>query len=128
MKFPAVALALVLGLGSSISFAQSAFVVRVHSSHAELRHMMRTAHTPEQYQQLAASMRQRQMASDAKAAEEQQLWQQREQTIAASTNKYPRPVDSARYLYEYYAGKADREGQLAAHYEQLAANVTPASN
>jgi hypothetical protein len=34
--------------------------------------------------------------------------------------KYPRPVDSARNLYEYYMYKASEAGTLEAKYSRLA--------
>jgi len=35
--------------------------------------------------------------------------------------KYPRPVDSARNLYEYYMTRASEAGMLEAKYTRLAA-------
>ncbi len=39
----------------------------------------------------------------------------------ATAAKYPRPVDSARNLYEYYLSKAFEAEKLSARYSQLAA-------
>lgn len=124
MKVHALVL-MVLGLGSVACVAQSSqFVPEKHYSRAELQN----AHSPQQYQALAGYFRDQQKSLQAKAAEEKVLWDARAQNVVASSNKYPRPVDSARYLYEYYADGADRNGKLADHYQQLALTQTTASN
>jgi len=40
--------------------------------------------------------------------------------------KYPRPVDLARNLYEYYMYKASEMGALSLKYSQLGAADAPA--
>jgi hypothetical protein len=91
---------------------------------AQLKQMVRDAHTPEQYTALAQSYGQLQKSYLDKAAEEKQEWDRRSQNIVSIAAKYPRPVDSARNLYEYYSNKASEAGALAAKYSQLAAPVT----
>ena len=128
MKVRALVL-MVLGLGPVACMAQSSQFVSVkHYTRAELRPQIQNAHTPQQYEALAGYFRQQQKSLQAKAAEEKVLWDARAQNVVASSNKYPRPVDSAHYLYEYYADGADRNGKLADHYQQLALTETTASN
>jgi hypothetical protein len=50
-----------------------------------------------------------------KAAEEKKEWDRRSQNITSAAAKYPRPVDSARNLYEYYMYKASEAGTVEAN-------------
>jgi hypothetical protein len=90
-------------------------------SAGQLKQMAKDAHTPEQYAALARSYAQLEKAYLAMATEEKQEWNRRSQNVVSIAAKYPRPVDSARNLYEYYAYKASEAGALVAKYNQLAA-------
>src|ERR1039457_666402 len=92
---------------------------------AQLKQMVRDARTSEQYSALASYYGKQQDDYLQQAAEEKQEWVRRSQNIVSIAAKYPRPVDSARYLYEYYAYKAAEAGQLAAKYSQLSAPGAP---
>ena len=120
MKVRALA-PIVLGLTSAICLAQPAQKLEKSSDPADIPQQLRTAHTPEECRALAGEFRAKQESLAAKAAEEKQLMEDRAKNLTAA-NKYPRPVDSARYRYEYFASEADSVGQLASHYQQLAAN------
>jgi hypothetical protein len=91
---------------------------------SELRQQIAAAHTPEQYQALARYYRQEERSFRAQQAAEKVLWEQRAQNTTSIAQKYPRPVDSAHYRYDYYGHEADRSAQQAAHYEQLAGSGT----
>jgi hypothetical protein len=78
-----------------------------------------------QYEVLAKYYRGRQVTFSDQAAQEKQEWFRRSQNVVLINAKYPRPVDSARYLYEYYADQAQRSDQLATKYEQLAITAAP---
>jgi|SRR5271154_5845335 len=108
------------------SLAQSAQnpTARLYSR-AELKQLIAIAHTPEQYKALASYYRQQERSFRARQAEEKLIWEQRAQNTTSTAQKYPRPVDSAHYLYDYYAYEADRSAQQATHYEQLAGTGTP---
>ena len=88
---------------------------------AQVKQLVRDAHTPEQYSDLAAFYFRQQAIYLQKAAEEKHDWVQRSQNTASIAEKYPRPVDSARNLYEYYAYEASKAGQLAAKFSRLSA-------
>jgi hypothetical protein len=90
-------------------------------SGAQLKQMAKDAHTPEQYSALAQSYSQLEKSYLAKAAEEKQEWDRRSQITTSLYAKYPKPADSARNLYEYYAYKASEAGALATKYSQLVA-------
>ena len=90
-------------------------------SSSQLKKMTADAHTPDQYAAIAAAYAQQQAGYQAQADEEKQEWARRSTNIMLTAAKYPRPVDSARNLYEYYAYKAAQAGQFAAKYSKLAA-------
>jgi hypothetical protein len=91
-----------------------------HYSQAQLKQLAHDAHTPEQYKNLAASYSKQQSYFLQQAAEEKTEWQRRSQNIVSINAKYPRPVDSARNLYEYYVYKASEAGAMSAKYDQMA--------
>jgi hypothetical protein len=93
-------------------------------SRSELKQRIATAHTPEQYQALANYYRQEESSLHAQQAAEMLLWEQRAQNTSSTAQKYPRPVDSAHYRYDYYGHEADRSAEQAAHYEQLEGSET----
>jgi hypothetical protein len=98
-----------------------------HHTQAQLKELAREAHAPAQYSALATFYGNQQNNYLQKAAEEKQLWIQRSQNIVSIAAKYPRPVDSARYLYEYYSTMAAESGQLAAKYGQLSSPASAAT-
>jgi hypothetical protein len=56
------------------------------------------------------------------AAEEKKEWERRSKNTTGILGKYPRPVDSARNLYEYYIAKASETGALQAKFNGLASS------
>jgi hypothetical protein len=95
----------------------------VHYSKAELAQLRKEAHTPEQYRALAVYFDQRKRAFQEQANQEKKEWERRSQNVVGPAAKYPRPVDSARNLYEYYDYEADQAGVLQAQYQRLAASA-----
>jgi hypothetical protein len=93
-------------------------------SQAQLKQMMRDAHTPDQYKVLAGYFAGRHEYYQQQASEEKKEWIRRSQNVMVVAAKYPRPVDSARYLYEYYTLESSEAGDLAAKYAQLASPST----
>jgi hypothetical protein len=92
----------------------------VHCPRSHLKQMAREARSQEQYAAFADCLKQLQNNYLQQAAEEKKEWARRSQNVMASAAKYPRPVDSARNLYEYYMSKASEAGGLSAKYSQLA--------
>jgi hypothetical protein len=90
-----------------------------------LKQLALNAHAPAQYTALANYYGEQRNSYMQKAAEEKQEWERRSQNVMASAAKYPRPVDSARNLYEYYMYKASEAGTLEAKYSRLAAPDAP---
>ena len=97
-----------------------------HYTHAQLKKLISDAHTQQQYDLLARYYSSQQTDFLHQATEEKQEWERRSQNITNIAAKYPRPVDSARYLYEYYAYKASEAGELSSKFRQLALQSAPA--
>jgi hypothetical protein len=95
-----------------------------HYTQAQLKELARDAHSSAQYSALATIYDNRQRDYLQQAADEKQEWIRRSQNIVSIAAKYPRPVDSARNLYEYYTTMAAESGQLAAKYAQLSVPAT----
>jgi hypothetical protein len=88
----------------------------------QLRDLTKTAHESAQFKQLADYYRQQEADYRAKAAEEKIEWDRRAQMDPYGTAvKIPSPANSAERLYESYVYEADHNGELASHYDQLAA-------
>jgi hypothetical protein len=97
-----------------------------HYSQSELKKMASDARTPQQFSALANYYGNQQQTYLQKAAAEKLEWVRRSQYTTSISARYPRPVDSARNLYEYYAYKASEAGALSDKYHQLAQPASPA--
>jgi alkylhydroperoxidase/carboxymuconolactone decarboxylase family protein YurZ len=95
------------------------------TTQAQVAQLERKAQTPEQYKALASYFGTQQNKYLQMASEEKKEWDRRSQNIVSIAAKYPRPVDSARNLYEYYMYKASENGSLEAKYSHLAASSAP---
>jgi hypothetical protein len=95
----------------------------VHYSQSEVRKMIRQAHTPQQYQTLAAYFKAEQQAYERQAQSEKAEWERRSQNVTGLAAKYPRPVDSSKNRYEYFTYEAGQKAQQAAHFESLSATA-----
>ena len=118
----AVGCLLALPIGS---MAQSDNTPKTHISHSELKKLQREATSPAQFKLLADYYRQRQREFNAKAADEKIEWERRSRDVSGPMAKPPRPVDSARNLYEYYQYEADQAAKLAVQYEEKAGKHAP---
>ena len=87
---------------------------------AQVRHLIHSAHTAQQFSDLADYYAARKRTFELKAKDALDLWAQRAAMINPLSEKWPRPVDSARNLYQYYAYEAAHCGQLSAKYGALA--------
>jgi hypothetical protein len=115
----------VTGIANAQSTAASADSGARYSQ-AQVKQLEITASTPSQYRVLAAYYGEQHKSYLQKAAEEQKEWERRSQNVMGVLAKYPRPVDSARNLYEYYMYKASATGALEAKYDKLAESDQPA--
>jgi hypothetical protein len=85
---------------------------------AQLNQLTREANTPRQYQALAAYYANQQKYFLQQAADKKAEWERRSQNVVGVLAKYPRPVDSARYLYESFVEKANEAGLRSAKYSE----------
>ena len=92
-------------------------------SGAQVKKMAHEAHTPDQYRAIARYFEQRQSEYSDKAADQMAEWARRSQNVSGPAAKYPRPVDEARNLYEYYAHEADDAAFQADKYNRFALGV-----
>jgi hypothetical protein len=95
-----------------------------HYTHTMLASLMRNAKTTADYKVLCDYFNRAAELDRAKAAEEKTEWDRRGTNVALSAAKYPRPVDSAHYLYVLYLQDAERSKMLAQKYGQLAEGST----
>jgi hypothetical protein len=102
-------------LASAVARAQSSLPDKPTYSDSGLRHMIHTAHSPEQFNALADYFGRKQKEYLQKSAAEQIELNRR---IAARyvSPKYPTPVDSARALLGYYEAQAEEYGSRADAY------------
>ncbi len=106
--------------GASMGGAQTTTTTaeaQAHYTRAQLRSIVANAKTPADYSALRDYYSHAAELSRVKAAEEKQEWDRRK---AYPPRKYPSPVDSAHYLYDYYLQDANAKAAKADHYQQLA--------
>jgi hypothetical protein len=94
-------------------------------STSDAHRLMKTAHESDQYHALAVYFRQKEQFFSAERDAELALWNSRQQGIAANQNRYPRPVDSAHNLYDYYAYETNHAAAQAQYYEQMTTIAEP---
>jgi len=114
-------MAIALAAGSFAARAESSTPVKL--SNSELKQMERSAHTPEQYTELASYFRSRQQDFKEQAREEVPLMAWRSQFTYSLAAKYPQPYISARNRYDYFMYETNQMSQKAAYYEGLAAGT-----
>jgi hypothetical protein len=85
---------------------------------AQFNQLTREANTPEQYQAQAADYANQRKYFLAQAAAEKAEWERRSQNVMGAFAKYPRPMDSVKYLYESFVEKANKAGSRFAEYSQ----------
>ena len=123
--FATCILALAFAGAASAQGAASSAETGAHYTKAQVKELKRTAHAPAQCAVLASYYGAQKADYLSLAAEAKKEWVQRSQNVTGGFLKYPRPVDSARNLYEYYLYKASKAETLQAQYSQLATPSTP---
>ena len=112
-----------------VTFALTAGAIHAAEKHstdqpeytnAQIKKMVREAHTAEQYTVLADYYAVQQRIYKRQAVEQMHLWRQRSEMPSPLSEKWPRPVDSARNLHDYYEYKAAQSAALFAKYDRLA--------
>jgi hypothetical protein len=88
-------------------------------SHGQLKKMIQSAHTADDYASLASYFRWRQEELKEQARAELVKWDWPSQFAGSMTAKYPRPADAERNYYENLRYQAQQMSQKAAYYENL---------
>jgi hypothetical protein len=88
-------------------------------SHSDLKKMVQSAHTTEDYLTLASYFRWRQQQFEQQAHDELVFWAQRSMNVSLEAAKYPRPVDSSKNRYEYFVYEAQKMSAQADRYQSL---------
>jgi hypothetical protein len=114
-------MAIALVAGSVAARAETSTPVKLSSG--EVKQMERSAHTPEQYTELASYFRSRQEDFREQAREEVPVMAWRSQFTFSLYAKYPQPYVSARNRYDYFMYETNQMSQKAAYYEGLAASA-----
>jgi hypothetical protein len=111
-----------IAFAAAVSFSGTSLSAETgdHYTHAQLKQLTAEARTPDQYSTLARYFGAQHDSYMKQAVEEKQEWDRRSRNVSGILAKYPRPVDSARNLYEYYMYKATEAGALQAKYNLLA--------
>jgi hypothetical protein len=103
-----------------VATAQSTMQSQPQLSKQQVRTLARSAHSAAEYRQLADYYRVRSSQLRAQATAELAERDRRAQFTMGTAQKYPRPVDSAQYLYDSLTEQADQAAAQAQHYDQLA--------
>jgi len=117
--------ALLFASAARAQIAVSSAEAGPHCTKAQVKELKRNAQAPAQYAVLASYYGARKVDYLRQAAEEKKEWERRSKNVSGAFSKYPRPVDSARNLYEYYLYKASENGVLEAKYSRLTAPDAP---
>lgn len=107
--------------GTAQTTMQTASVTAPMSPH-EAHDLMKSAHTGEQYKQLAGYFHGQEAKYRTKANAAKVEWDRRAQVKIELFQRYPRPVDRAQRLYESYVADANSAALKAGRYDQLAAD------
>lgn len=105
---------------SSVTACLPAAGLDMREVQSEIKHLQHAAHSPDQFTALAGLYKQQHDEYLRLATEQKQEWQRSSQFTGSIEEKYPRPADKSRNLYEYYTYKAMQTGQLSGKYTQLA--------
>jgi hypothetical protein len=122
LKLP-IACAL-LACAATSAFLRAESATAQNLSRTDLKRMVQSAHTPEDYLTLASYFRWRQRQFEEQAQSEKVEWDRRSMNGYLAAAKYPNPVDSSKYRYEYFEYESQKMGQQAAHYESLSASAS----
>lgn len=115
-------------LATAASAQEEVSLSESHSryTHSQLKQMTREAHTPEQYNALAAYYARLQREYLREAEKDRQEWVERSKGVTWAGAKTPRPMDFSHDAYQCDMSKAAKAESAAAKYGQLAAAKPPA--
>jgi hypothetical protein len=123
MKFKLPIACALLASATTSAFLRAESSNSQNLSRADLKRMVQSAHTTEDYLTLASYYRWRQQQFEEQAQSEKAEWARRAANGYLAAAKYPNPVDSSKYRYEYFEYESQKMSQQAAHYETLSASA-----
>ena len=91
-------------------------------SPAEIKQLVKDAHTQTQYEALTSYYKAQQQTFNAHAQDEWSEYVRRSQLTSGPMQKYPRPVDSSKNRYEYFSYEAAQMADRAAYFEKLSSS------
>jgi hypothetical protein len=106
---------ILVGDGNILSYAQATSDKPTLTS-TEVKRLEKTSPSQDDSLRLVSYYALRQHKYQQRANEERKEWERRSRNITCIAAKYPRPVDSARNLYEYNLLKAAEMESLQAKY------------
>lgn len=110
-----------LGLAvGTVRFAMAETADKPEYTSAQIKKLAHEAHTVQQYTILADYYAAQQRMYKSKSVEQMHLWRERAEMPTPLNEKWPRPVDSARNLHDYYEYKAAQAAVQFAKYDRLA--------
>ncbi len=115
-----LAILIVVLTAGTLRAAATELTDRPEYTSAQIRKMAHEARTVQQYTVLADYYATRRRMWQQKAAEAMHLWAERNAVITPLSEKWPRPVDSARNLHDYYQAMANESAALVDRYNRLA--------
>jgi hypothetical protein len=119
----AIALVIIVSSISIYGLCQNVPGPHPRYDHSELKQMVRSAHTSEEFERLAIYFDDKEQEFR-KKAENQKRELDRCLAVPYTSSKYPTPADNARGLLQYYQLKAEEFAQRATAYHLRATNVS----
>lgn len=104
----------------AVSTSQKHLTEQPKYTNSQIKTMVRDAHTAEQYTVLANYYWTQELLYKRRAVEQMHLWRERAEMVTPLGEKWPRPVDSARNLHDYYEYRAAQSAALFSKYDQIA--------
>jgi hypothetical protein len=126
-QFAVSILSLALAGVASAQGAASSSETSAPYTQAQVKQLVSSANSTEQYKALASYFGKQHKDYLKQATQEKAEMERRSQNVTGVLAKYPRPVDSARNLYEYYMYKASEAGAMEAKYSRMADPNAPIS-
>jgi hypothetical protein len=123
MKFKLPVACALLAFATTSVFLRSESANTQNLSSTDLKRMVQSARTSEDYLTLASYYRWRQQQFEQQAQSEKIELDRRSMNSYLAAAKYPNPVQSSRNRYDYFTYEAQKMSAQAARYESLSARA-----
>ena len=119
----AIGIAMYALTAGAIGTSQKDLTEQPKYTSSQIKTMARDAHTAVQYTVLANYYWTQELLYKRKAVEQMHLWRERAEMVTPLGEKWPRPVDSARNLHDYYEYRAAQSAALFSKYDRIADTI-----